>query len=179
MGKLMSKISWPKMYKLVRGYAVQARTGETGTFCGVDLSEWTYLGTSRIGYSNASTHSWVHLFAEKDNEVEGKRKFVHVGESAAYMKDHSWMVITLEQWLNHEMEWFQCVNTEPSIWAKDWMLAHYKHVWNADTKWWVKATEAQKYEGAKKEQKKESAKAVAEESSEDNVVIAFPKKTDD
>lgn len=122
---------------------------------GFDTAKWHYLGTSEIyftfeGEKASSTH--LHFFVHKETE---QREYVYADGKRKNDKfdNHSWVNELAIPWKSGYSDIYKAVAKKPSKYLMDYMASHHGHVWDNDTKWWIKS-EAAKYSAAADNQKK-------------------------
>jgi hypothetical protein len=137
-------------------------------FHGVDLNEWNYLGSSPIKYGTQPFE--VYYFMKKGDDV---RKYVVKGSDKSSIKfvseNHRYISHTCELWRISELEIYTPIYA-PSNWLKDHLFQTNGWKWDTTKKWWVLATDQDKYEYA---QANQSIKVIA---TDDNIVSVNFKK---
>lgn len=118
---------------------------------GVDMDVWDYLGSTEIRFDKVPFI--IYFFWKKgDDDV---RQYV-VGPSddsrIAFVKsNHRYIYHTCELWRIAETEIYVPIR-EPSKWLNEYMFNQHGHTWDKEKKWWVLATEQDRYDHAKANQ---------------------------
>lgn len=165
---------------------------------GVDLSEWTLLGISRITFtyiqpSGANASEWANVFHFVNRLDTSQRKLVIPEQLSAPTIDftkHEWYVVTGSLWMAGELPLWYGINSWTSDHLKNFMALFHDMEWDAKDGKWQKI-HREVYEGAWNDVPKENVKVVkpglpivhkSEPDANGNskvITVAFGKKKDD
>jgi hypothetical protein len=127
---------------------------ENNLLHGYDLEVWEYLGWTEIKFDGVPNS--IHFFWKRGNGDErsytltGRPEFVlkEIAKLHRYVSDHC------ELWRIREDDIYMPIRT-PSKFLKEWVFDNHGYVWSTEKKWWVLASDQDRYEhSVSKHQKK-------------------------
>ena len=134
-----------------------------------DLNVWNYLGWTEIKYDGVPNS--IHFFSAKDDESE--RSYVLKGRPEFVLREiaklHAYVVNHCELWRICEHDLFVPVRG-PSKFLKEWVFKNHGYVWGTEKKWWVLASDQDRYDYA---QANQTPKIIA---TDDNLITVNFKK---
>lgn len=131
------KVMWPFWKKKV--------VVEKNLLHGHDLNVWNYLGWTEIKYDGVP--NLVYFFSQKGDD--NMRSYALSGRPESILKEiaklHQFVVNHCELWRICEHDIFVPIRN-PSKFLKEWVFDNHGCVWSKEEKWWVLATDQDKYE---------------------------------
>lgn len=141
---------------------------------GFDLREWNYLGYSEIfytfdNYPDTKYAANVFFFILKNDDKVRQYTIRHHHKNSNFeFHNHMWINTIAAPWRANQVSWWDPIRSCPSKHTKDRMLLDHDCVWDQNTNWWIRATEAEKYNASMKKQRKPKSKETTKV--EENVV---------
>ena len=112
-------------------------------FHGFDLNLWDYLGSTEITFDGVP--NLIHFFWKKGDD---ERAYILTGRPEAILKTiaklHAYVHNHCELWRVHELDIFLPIKN-PSKFLKEWAFTNNGYVRNTETKWWVLASDQDRY----------------------------------
>lgn len=120
------------------------KTDNTNTFHGVDLTQWHYVGYTRIQYQDEMgtrlASAFVYGFVNKNNFQTRQYKIVN-GEHGYRFDQHDWVSLNAELWKIGERDLWRIAENEPSQWLVSYMKNTQNKEWDYTTLMWFDITD--------------------------------------